>query len=554
MRIYCKDLNITLINSSVLMCGWVNNIRILKKIIFIELRDVTGTIQIVLKKKKNSNIWKKILLLTHESCIKIIGFVKFRNNIDDKLEILVKYIKIFNYSKSLPLDLKKKNNENVRLKYRYLDLRKDNMLSILKLKSNIKFFINDFFYKNNFIEVETPFLSKSFSEGARSYSVLSRIYKNKFYSLPQSPQIFKQLLMISGIDKYFQIVKCFRDEDLRSDRQPEFTQIDIELSFSNFNILRNVIEKLLSILWLEFKCIDISNLFFKINYIDCIRIYGTDKPDLRNIVKYNLDISNFFINNSLINEINLDNFKTILINNINNFDINDINNFLNNKFILKYLYIHVVSFINGKYIYKVFGNFKIIDDLIVKILFNFNIPFNSFIIFIWLDNSFNVDFLLKIRNFFCKKFSLFLNKDSYFPLWIVNFPMFFYDEYNLIKTYHHPFTMPINFNLDLLKSNINYNKILSNSYDLVINGYELGSGSQRIHDFYIQKEIFSILGINNEYNFFLEALKYGTPPHLGIALGLDRIIMLLCNNNNIKDVIAFPKTTSGICLLTGSPN
>ncbi len=551
MNIYCNFLENKDINKEVNLFGWVNNIRIFKNIIFINFRDISGNIQ-VLCKKNITHLWNDILLLNNESCIQVFGILKNKINSND-FEVLAYNINILNYSISLPLDIYNNNNsENIRLKYRYLDLRRNDMLKIIKLKSNIKFFINSYFIKNNFIEIETPFLSKSFPEGANSYKIISRIYNDKFYSLPQSPQIFKQLLMISGINKYYQIVKCFRDENLRSDRQPEFTQLDIEMSFVDFDVLYNLINKLIFNIWLKFKNYKINSFFKKINYIDSINIYGTDKPDLRNIVEYNFNFSLFLLKN-LFKNYKIDNIKTIIINNV--FDISKIDlifNFFKIKKINKYFCIYVYNIKNKNFKYKIFGKLNIDKFCINNILLYLNVSVNTFISIILLDNYLDLNFLVEIRNYYCNFFNLF--KKGFYPIWIINFPMFYYDKYNKINAYHHPFTMPLNINLSKLKSINNYNLLLANSYDLVINGYEIGSGSQRIHNYDLQKEIFNILGIKERYNFFLNSLKYGAPPHLGIALGLDRLIMLLANVKSIKDVIAFPKTTSGTCLLTGSPD
>ncbi len=550
MNIYCNDLKIKDIDKEVNLFGWVNNIKLLKNIIFIDFRDISGYIQILCK-KNIVHLWNDILLLNNESCIEVFGIVKKKDKLN--IEILAYYINVLNYSISLPLDINNINNsENIRLKYRYLDLRRRDMLNVVKLKSNIKFFINNFFFKRNFIEIETPFLSKSFYEGANSYKIISRIYKNKFYSLPQSPQIFKQLLMISGINKYYQIVKCFRDEDLRSDRQPEFTQLDIEMSFVDFDVLFNLINNLIFKIFLRFKNYKIINCFNKLNYIDSINNFGTDKPDLRNSVKYNFDFS-LFLFKYFFKEKKIDNIKTIIINNIFNIsNINLIFNFFNKKKIKNYCCIYIYNKKNNIFKYKIFGNLNINDYYIDKIFSYLNLSINTFISIILLDDNIDKKILVNIRDYYCKIFNLF--KNGFYPIWIINFPMFFYNKNNDISAYHHPFTMPLNINLNKLKSINNYNLLLANSYDLVINGYELCSGSQRIHKYYIQKEIFKILNIGNKYNFFLNSLKYGAPPHLGIALGLDRLIMLISGFKSIKDVIAFPKTTSGLCLLTNSPD
>ncbi len=549
---YCGLLSFKDINKNVKLCGWVLNIRVLKNIIFINLQDYTGSLQLVILNK--DIYYKKI---TVQSCIRIFGKV-IKKDVSN-IEILVKKLILLNISKLLPLDIFSKNSENIKFKYRYLDLRNKKILDIFKIRTYVKNIIHNFFYKNKFLEIETPFLTKSFIEGSRSYLVPSRIYLNKYYSLPQSPQIFKQLLMIGGIDKYYQIVKCFRDEDLRSDRQPEFTQLDIELSFVGFSFIKKLIEKLIIKLWYKILNINLNNSFKVIKYNDCLLKYGTDKPDLRNPLKFSRKIYKLLYKykilykNNLNNEIILDLF---IINTNIRFDFEYLKKFLFKQNINNLFFLKVINLLKDKYIYNILYNFLNLEDkLIQRFLFKLKPVLGGiyFVIFFNFSNKIN---LLNIRNFFCNYFNLF-NKNIFLPLWVIDFPMFYYNNKNKIDVFHHMFTKPkINIK-NLVKLN-NYNNVISTSYDLVINGFEIGSGSKRIDNVNLQIEIFNILGISKEdqiknYGFFLEALKYGTPPHIGIALGLDRIIMLLTNKKSIKEVIAFPKTTSGICFLTGSP-
>ncbi len=563
---YCGLLNINYLDKKVKLCGWVNSLRILKNIIFIDLRDCTGIIQIFVYNNKKK-LWNLASSLTEESCIQVYGKIKKRilNNIKDNInngniEVLVNKLNIFNYSNKLPLDIKLNNNsEEIRLQYRYLDLRRFNMFNTLKIRSIIVLFLHKFFQKNSFLEIETPFLTKSFPEGAKNYFVFSKSKKDIFYALPQSPQIFKQLLMISGIDRYYQIVKCFRDEDLRSDRQPEFTQIDMELSFSNFNTVRFLIEKLISSLWLNFKNVNFNVPFKIIKYCDSILYYGTDKPDLRNPLKF-IDIS-MFKKNILLKLNSYINFKIkalIVDKNVMYFDFKFILNLINKYGLFDCICIKIINLIKNKFIYELFSFLNFKDDLLIQnICVEFKLKIGDlFFIFIGKKIALN-DNLNLIRQTLCKKFKL-LKNNKFCPVWITDFPLFYYDNNNNLKSHHHPFTMPLVSSLSYLKSDY-YSKLLSSSYDLVINGYELGSGSTRIHDFKIQKKIFDLLGISKlvqkkKYGFFLNSLKFGTPPHIGLALGLDRIIMLLMDIKNIRDVIAFPKTTSGICLLTGAPD
>ncbi len=562
-RNYCSLLNVEYINEKVKLCGWISNIKIFKEIIFINLRDHTGIIQCFVK-KECKYVWKLAISLTIESCVKVYGKVLKKNSFNLKLnsiEISIYNLIIYNYSDLLPININVNNSEKIRFKYRYLDLRTSRMFNILKIRSKIKYFIHSFLNKNDFLDIETPFLSKSFPEGSRNYIVPSRIYKGMNYSLPQSPQIFKQLLMISGINKYYQIVKCFRDEDLRSDRQPEFTQIDIELSFSNFNYIKNLVEKLIIKLFLNFKNIVLSPIFKIIDYNYSIDKYGTDKPDLRNHLKFNSKISNFLVDYFLeYLDKKISNLFVIKIDNVLNFEFcvyKKIFFYFNSYLIDNFICIKITSFIKNRYIYEIYGDvFKINDNFMQIFIRKFNFKMNDLIFLMFFKKKLFSRDLVDIRNFIYSIFFKF-KKNNFSPVWIINYPMFFLDKFNKIKSVHHPFTMPIN--LSYSKNNIlSYTNILSRAYDLVINGYEIGSGSVRIHDYKIQYEIFKILGIpcnkNSKYSFFLEALKYGTPPHLGLALGLDRIIMLLTDIENIKDVISFPKTTSGLCLLTNSPD
>ncbi len=556
-RHYCGLINKKkYINKYVNIYGWVINIRILKKVIFLILNDYTGSIQLVIF-KKNINLWKICLKLTIQSCIRIIG--KLVLNIDKNLEILVKDILLLNISCLLPLDLYNiKNNSNVRFKYRYLDFRNKNIFKIFKIRSDVNNIIHNFFYKNGFLNIETPFLTKSSPEGARDFIVPSRIYSGKFYSLPQSPQIFKQLLMIGGFDKYYQVVKCFRDEDFRSNRQPEFTQLDVELSFENFNFIKDLINNLIYNIWYKILNIKLNN-FLIIKYNKCLLKYGTDKPDLRNPLNFDNKIYKYLLKNNFIlnfikNKIILEMF--IFKDNIF-FDFNYLSSYFLNNFKIKYLfYIKINNFIDNIYYYEKSNNFfDISDNLLQKILFNLK-PLIGGIYFIFFFDFLNYLNLLKIRTFFCNYFKLYKDKE-YFPVWIIDFPMFFKNKFNNLDVFHHPFT---NIKADILDNNnvVDYLKLISTSYDLVINGHELGSGSERINNYNLQVKIFDILGISKKnqilnYGFFLESLKYGTPPHIGLALGLDRLLMLLTKKEDIKEVIAFPKSTSGICFLTGSP-
>ncbi len=553
---YCNSLSYKDINKNVKLCGWVQDIRLLKSIIFIDLKDCSGNLQLIIL-SENIKLWNLSKSLTHQSCIKVNGIVKKKNN--NKIEILVNKLIVFNYSKLLPLDIFIKNSEKIKFKYRYLDFRNKKVFKIFKIRSKVKNIIYNYFEKRNFLNIETPFLNKSFFEGSRDFLVPSRLGIGKNYSLPQSPQIFKQLLMIGGIDKYYQIVKCFRDEDLRSDRQPEFTQLDLELSFVNFNFIKNLIDKLINKIWFNILGINLCKEIKVIKYSKCLVNYSTDKPDLRNPIKFEKNIYNFLVNNKILfKNSNYTILSILLINKDLKFDLNDFILFLSNKNIYNIIFLKVYNFENNKFIYKWSYNYwKLDDNLTQKLLFFLKSPINC-VYFIFIGKLLVYSYLLKIRNFFCDYFKLF-NKNKFIPIWIKDFPMFYYDKHNKINSFHHLFTKPKILDIKELKICNDYTKLLANSYDLVINGFEIGSGSERINNYIIQKEIFNILKINKniiykDYGFFLNSLKYGTPPHIGIALGLDRIIMLLTKRNNIREVIAFPKSTSGKCFVTNAPD
>ncbi|WP_422667237.1 aspartate--tRNA ligase [Buchnera aphidicola] len=566
---YCGDIRITHLKKIVKLSGWVHKIRNLGKFIFIDIRDWTGIVQIIFE-SNNSVLFKKAVVLRHEFCIQIIGIVQERlpknNNIKLKtgnIEILVHKLKIFNKSNPIPISYINENKDlDINLKYRYLYLRRSEILKNIQTRSAITHLIRNIMQKNKFLDIETPILTKSTPEGARDYLVPSRNYPGKFYALPQSPQLFKQLLMISGIDRYYQIVKCFRDEDLRSDRQPEFTQIDIEISFINSIKIRKFIEKLIISIWL--KIINVKlNKFPILSYEESMNDYGTDKPDLRNPIKI-IDISNIFIEKKhiLFFEINnKDNTRIALLcisqgNYLSRKKIDYYTSYIKQYGVKKLFYIKIKKIELGcqgidTSIKKILN-----DNILIKII-NKTKAKNGDILFFIADK-------IEIVNKAMSTLRLKLGEDlkitemlTWKPVWIINFPLFMKEKEGNLSSMHHPFTA-------IHKKNIKtfYNtpeKSISDSYDLVINGYEIGGGSVRIHDHKIQEKIFDLIGISRsvqieKFGFLLEALQYGAPPHAGIALGLDRIVMLLTNSKNIRDVIAFPKTTSAICPMTNSPS
>ncbi|ABJ90668.1 aspartate--tRNA ligase [Buchnera aphidicola] len=566
---YCGEIKKKDINKIITICGWVHKIRSLKNIIFIDIKDITGIIQVIFLKKYNSN-FSLVKTIRNDYCIKIKGLVILKKKLtyfntqekENFFEIIAFKLKIFNPSLPIPFDYKKENKEDIRFKFRYLDLRRFYMFHKLQTRSKITTIIRNFFIKKKFLEIETPILTRSTPEGAKDYLVYSRLYPGKYFALPQSPQLFKQLLMISGIDRYFQIAKCFRDEDLRSDRQPEFTQIDIEIAFKKKKFLQKLINKLIKKLWLKINNYTIKKIK-NITYKESILKYGTDKPDLRNPIQF---VELYDIFNNFYKKF----FPWLLIKNINRIisikipegikKIRDNKIYKYKKFLekLNFNYFIYVKIINiKKYIIKDNRNiFSKIDKKTLKEFFLKTSAINGDIIFI-IAEKYNI--ANNISNLLRKKIGIDLkitNLKKICPVWITKFPLFKLDKKNNLKSVHHPFTSPEknSKNIELL----NPLKIISSAFDLVINGYEIGGGSERIYNYQLQIKIFNILKINKnkqkkKFGFFINSLQYGAPPHLGLALGLDRLVMLLTNCNTISDVIAFPKTNSAICLMTGAP-
>lgn len=565
---YCKKILLKDINKIIFICGWINKIKIFKNIIFLDVRDMTGIVQVTFQ-EKYSSYFLLASTLRNDFCIQIQGLVTIKKsrNIDKNKNIILEIIgfklTILNKTLPVPLDYKKNNKEDIRFKFRYLDLRRQVMFKKIKTRSNITMLIRKFFINKKFLEIETPLLTKSTPEGAADYLVKSRFYPGKHYALPQSPQLFKQLLMISGIDKYYQIAKCFRDEDLRSDRQPEFTQIDIEIAFANAKTLQQLINTLIKKLWLSIKNIKLKKIK-TIKYHDSILKYGTDKPDLRNPMQF-IELHNYFSNNDMIKffpwlcdskqnrivAINIPNGISVL----SNKKINFYKKFLKKSYIHQGIFIKIID----KKKYMVDTNsilpIKISKDQLRKIFSNVSIN-NGDILFI-VAEEFNLanKILSEMRVTIGKDLNI-TDQDVIYPVWIIDFPLFKKDKNNGLKSMHHPFTSPKNNMTNI--NDIHPLKIISSAFDLVINGYEIGGGSQRIYNYELQNQIFDLLKINEKnknkkFGFFLQALQYGAPPHVGLALGLDRLTMLLTNSSTITDVIAFPKTNSAACLMTGAP-
>ncbi|EID0730426.1 aspartate--tRNA ligase [Vibrio parahaemolyticus] len=565
---YCGHLNKSLAGQTVELCGWVNRRRDLGGLIFIDMRDREGIVQVVVDPDM-ADAYEVANTLRNEFCIKLTGEVRVRpesqvnkDMATGEVEILAKGLEIINRSDVLPLDFNQKNSEEQRLKYRYLDLRRPEMSDRIKLRAKASSFVRRFLDDNGFLDIETPVLTKATPEGARDYLVPSRVHKGSFYALPQSPQLFKQLLMMSGFDRYYQIVKCFRDEDLRADRQPEFTQIDIETSFMSADQVREVTEKMVREMWQELLNVDLGQ-FPVMPFSEAIRRFGSDKPDLRNPLEL-VDVAD------LVKDVEFKVFSGPANDEKGRVAVIRVPGGaeLTRKQIDGY-----AEFV-GIYGAKGLAWMKVNDraagvegiqspvakflseDVINGILERTQAESGDIILFGADKANIVAEALGALRLKLGKDLGL-TKEGTWAPLWVVDFPMFEEDDEGNLHAMHHPFTSPLGVTAEELKANPAVAN--SNAYDMVLNGYEVGGGSVRIHNAEMQAAVFDILGIDAEeqqlkFGFLLDALKFGTPPHAGLAFGLDRLVMLLCGTENIRDVIAFPKTTAAACLLTDAPS
>ena len=549
-------------NLNVVLNGWVNSIRLHGQIIFIDLRDRYGKTQLVFDSKTFLGDFENVKKLSLEDVLSIKGIVSLRAQsainkdiITGQIEILVSDILLFNEAKPLPFVISDRNSaeENLRLKYRYLELRTEELQNNLIIRHKTYQAVRSYLSNNDFLEIETPVLMKSTPEGARDYLVPSRIHEGKFYALPQSPQLYKQILMISGFDRYFQIVKCFRDEDLRSDRQPEFTQIDIEMSFVDEDHVMDYMEKLTKHVFKTVKNIELETPFEKLTWSKAMDSYGSDKPDLRFELEL-IDFKEYALKSSFKTFFEADAIKTVIVNNADLFTRKKIDNLTD---------IAKTYGARGLAWFKVGDNelsggiSKFFDDeLALEMIETLNLSENDILFIVADSHKVACTALGAIRIEIAKHLNL-IDVDVFKPVWITDFPMFDYDDMDQLTPMHHPFTAPKIDNINDL--NLDQKNILSRAYDLTINGNEVAGGSIRNYDPKIQSKIFELLKMNKDeidskFGFFIEALKYGTPPHGGIAFGFDRLVMLLSGSDNIRDVIAFPKTTSANSLMDNSPS
>jgi len=557
----CGELRINDLDSQVSLCGWVHHIRDLGKLLFIDLRDRYGTTQIYFDANNKPELYQRAKQLGREYVIQVIGTVRERSNKNPKMptgdiEIDVEELTVLNSSQIPPFTIEDNTDgsEEMRLQYRYLDLRRNAMKDTLIFRHKLNLSIRNFLSEKDFLEIETPFLIKSTPEGARDFIVPSRLNPGNFYALPQSPQLLKQLLMFAGMDRYFQIVRCFRDEDFRADRQPEFTQLDCEMSFVKQEDILNLFENMMKNLFKKLLDIDLPT-FPRLTYKEAMETYGSDKPDLR----FDMPIINLsdklkgngfkiFDESEYIGGLLLANQPSVSRKHIDKFT-----EWVKNPQVggsgLAY-----IRYVDGQIKSSISQFFT--NEFLQNVMVSLNASTNDILFIISGNKDKSLKILGDFRLYLAKEYNL-IQKNIFKPLWVIDFPMFEWDEENKrFTSSHHPFTSPLEEDIDLLDTNPSIAR--SNAYDLVINGAELGGGSIRIHDKNLQKKIFKLLNLTDQeaedkFGFFLKALDYGAPPHGGIAFGIDRIVAVMLGLNSIRDVIAFPKNNMGKDLMMQAP-
>lgn len=566
---YCCDVNESMVGQEVNLMGWVSRKREFGHFSFVLLRDRTGIVQVVIDKDNSSDdVIAKESEIRSEYVIAITGKVQARTeeNINPnmktgRIEVNVESLKILSEAETPPFQIEDNININteLRLKYRYLDLRRPSVAENIITRHKVCQIVRNFLSDNGFIEIETPILGKSTPEGARDYIVPSRVHPGNFYGLPQSPQLFKQLLMVSGFDRYFQIAKCFRDEDLRADRQPEFTQIDMELSFVEAEDVMNINENLIKSIFKEIKGVEVETPFLKMPYNEAMERFGSDKPDIR----FGMELKNI---TDIVNGSEFGVFQNAIDNggSVRGINAEGCGSFPRKK--IDSL-VDVAKTYGAKGLAWIVvnedGSFKTTiskffdDEKIKEIAERFNAKAGDLILICADKDSVVFDALGALRLEVAKRLEI-LDPNEYKFLWVTEFPLLEYSEEE--KRYvakHHPFTSPMDEDLEYIETEPA--RVRAKAYDMVLNGCELGGGSVRIHSQEIQKKMFKLLGFSEEdaqerFGFLLDAFKYGAPPHGGLAFGLDRIIMLLNNTESIRDVIAFPKVKDASCLLTNAPD
>ncbi|MFC7393226.1 aspartate--tRNA ligase [Scopulibacillus cellulosilyticus] len=565
---YCGQLTEKHVGKQVKLAGWVQKRRDLGGLIFIDLRDRSGLVQIVFNPEISKEALETADKIRSEYVIEAEGEIVLRdeqsinnNMATGTIEMVVQNVAIINKSKTPPFEIKNQTDvsEDVRLKYRYLDLRRPEMLETFKMRHKITKKIRDFLDEKAYLEIETPMLTKSTPEGARDYLVPSRVHPGEFYALPQSPQIFKQLLMVAGMEKYYQIVRCFRDEDLRADRQPEFTQVDIEMSFFEQEPFMQMMEQMMVELVKDIKGIEISQPFERMPYSEAMGRYGSDKPDTRFGMEL-IDLS------TAVKDCGFKVFSQAVAGGGQVKAINVAGQAANYSRKMIDACADFVSTYGAKGLawLKVEDDglkgpiAKFIDELAAaKIIEKTQAKPGDLLLFVADSPKVVADSLGALRLKLGKELDL-IDQTSLNFLWVTEFPLLSYDEdAGRYVAEHHPFTMPMAEDVDLLETDPG--QVRAQAYDLVLNGYELGGGSQRIHQRDIQEKMFKALGFSmdeakKQFGFLMEAFEYGAPPHGGIALGLDRLVMILAGRSNLRDTIAFPKTASASCLLTEAPS